>query len=156
MNKEHQIIAAAEDRHYRKAFERLVAGAIIVGCLLYMASRGFGQTNLPEVGTLDALKGKTKVYLIADGESKKSITKKLDKLLTIVGVPADAEFFLEYTIIDRDRVAGMIMETGQIDAFYYRDKIKVIAWTGSKVGGGFKGDTPWALADRFARAYKKL
>lgn len=126
--------------------------------ILLLAAAAFAQSDLPELGTIADIVGKTRMYIVADAEARKSILKKLgDKSgITIATKPGDAEFFLEYRTLDRDRVTMMEIpvETGQIDVYYYRDKQKVIAWSNSG-GGGFRDDTPGSIMGKFLKAYNK-
>ena len=103
-------------------------------------------------------KALSKIYLVADNESRKAILKQFtkQKVFVIVDKPDDAEFFIEYKTISRQSFAMMgTTETGQMDVFIYRDKKKVIAWSESTTGGGFKGDTANHLIKKFFKVAKK-
>lgn len=119
------------------------------------------QQEHPELGKLDELKGKSKIYIAAqDGTARDAIVKALGKkpVLTVVGKPDEAEFFLEYTTIARDTRTslGMVSETGRLDAYYYRDGKKVVAWTKTHVGAGYRGDTPGDITKKFLKEWRKL
>ena len=128
--------------------------------LLVLSSFAFGQSDLPDIGKLDDIKGRTKVYVIADGDSRKAMLKKLGEAkLTIADKSDDAEFFMEYRTLSRQPfgiLPGATTETGQIDVFIYREKKKVVVWSDSKTGGGFKGDTANQIIARFIKAFKKV
>lgn len=125
--------------------------------LLVLSTFAFAQSDLPEIGKLDDLKGKTKVYVIADGDARKAMVKKLTEAkFTIADKAEDAEFFAEYRTLSRQPIAiAGTTETGQLDVFIYRDKKKVIAWSASSTGGGFGGDTAKGLIGKFLKAQKK-
>jgi hypothetical protein len=108
--------------------------------LIALAAISFAQSELPDRGSLADIKGKSKVYIIADGENTKQILKAMKGQSAVVRVdrPEDAEFFLEYKeIADRrsETSLQLMVVTGQLDVYTYRDKRKVIAWTDSKVSG---------------------
>jgi hypothetical protein len=120
---------------------------------LVFVSSAFAQSDLPDIGSLADIKGKTKLYIIADAESRKPIIKRIDKQkgLAIVNKPDEAEFFLEYKTLSRERITSLEIpfDTGQLDAFCYHDKKKVIAWSQSKIGGY----PPDALIKRFLKEF---
>ena len=117
------------------------------------------QSDLPETGTLSDLAGKTRVYLIVEGEARPAVVKLLEKQkgLMLTGKPDDAEFFLEYETVSRQPFGfGGMTETGHLYAYFYRDKRKVIAWERSGTGGGFKGDTAKSLSKKFFSDLSKI
>lgn len=123
--------------------------------LLLLAIPAYSQ--LPDRGLISDLKGKTRVYVIAEGDAYKVINKAIAKSLTVVNSEDAAEFFLEYKTVSRSTVGptGMSLENGQLDAWLWREKKKVIAWSDSTTGGGFKGDTANKLIKRFLKDFKK-
>jgi hypothetical protein len=125
--------------------------------LLLLTIPAFAQSDLPDRGDIADIKGKTKVYVAADGEHYDAITKALAKHFTLSPKAADADFFLAYESLSRDVVgpSRMHLEKGQLTAYYYRDKTKVIAWSDHRVGGGFKADTSKELVKRFLKAFTK-
>lgn len=126
---------------------------------MLFAGPALAQSDLPETGTLSDLAGRTRVYLIADGEARPAMLKLIEKQkgLTVTGKPDDAEFFLEYKSVSRQEFGfGGTTETGQLYAFFYRDKRKVIAWERSGTGGGFKGDTAKSLTKKFFSDLSKM
>lgn len=125
--------------------------------LLVLSSFAIAQSDLPETGKLEDVKGKTKVYVIADGDARKAMVKKLsDAKMTIADKADEAEFFAEYRTLSRQPIAiAGTTETGQLDIFIYRDKKKVIAWSASSTGGGFGGDTAKGLMSKFIKAVSK-
>jgi hypothetical protein len=127
--------------------------------LLLFAGCVFAQSDLPEIGKIEDVKGKSKVYLIADGESKKAMVKKLDASpFVVVGKSDEAEIFIEYKTISRQPfgiLPGATTETGQLDVFLFRDKKKIIGWSGSQTGGGFGGDTASKLLSKFVKELSK-
>ena len=125
--------------------------------LLAFSGRTLGQNDLPTIGSFDDIKGLSKVYVVADNESRKPILKELKKqaAFTLVDKPEDAEFFLEYKTTSRQQFAMMgTTETGQLDAYVLRDGKKVVAWSESTTGGGFKGDTANHLIKKFMKRVK--
>ena len=126
--------------------------------ILVFSAIGFGQTDLPITGSLPDIKDLSKLYLVADNKSRKAILKQFEKqkVFVIVDKPDDAELFIEYKTISRQPFAMMgTTETGQMDVFIYRDKRKVMAWSESTTGGGFKGDTANRLIKKFLKVTKK-
>mgnify|MGYP001771077515 FL=1 len=126
--------------------------------VLAFAAISFGQTELPIIGSISDIDGLSKVYLVADNESRKAIIKQFQKqkVLYLVEKPDDAQFFIEYKTISRQPFGiGGTTETGQMDVFIYREKKKVIAWSESTTGGGFKGDTANRLIKKFLKALNK-
>src|SRR5436305_1881564 len=96
--------------------------------ILVFSAIGLGQTDLPIIGSIDDIKDLSKVYLVADNESRKAILKQFEKQkdFVVVDKPDDAEFFIEYKTLSRQPIAIMgTTETGQMDVFIYRDKKKV-------------------------------
>ena len=125
--------------------------------LLAFSGRTLGQNDLPTIGSFDDIKGLSKVYVVADNESRKPILKVLKKqpAFTLVDKPEDAEFFLEYKTISRQQFAMMgTTETGQLDAYVRRDGKKVVAWSESTTGGGLKRDTANHLIKKFMKRVK--
>lgn len=117
-----------------------------------------GQSGLPDYGKIADIQGKSKVYLIADGESRTTMIKTLtkQKALTVVDKAEEAEFFIEYRTISRQPFGfGGTSETGQLDAYFYSENRRVVCWTKSDVGGGFKGDTARRLLNAFLKAFVK-
>lgn len=105
--------------------------------ILAFSFAAFGQTDLPDIGSLADIKGKTKVYIVTDAQNLKQVLKGLKDQSTIVRVdrPDDADFFMEYKeIADRKQVTSLKLDviTGQMDVYFYRDKRKVVAWSESK------------------------
>lgn len=126
--------------------------------MLAFSTISFGQTDLPIIGSISDIKGLSKVYIVADNESRKAILKQFEKqkVLSIVEKPDDAEFFIEYKTLSRQPfTTGGTTETGQVDVFIYREKKKVIAWSESTTGGGFKGDTANRLIKKFLKILQK-
>lgn len=125
----------------------------------------FGQADLPEMGKLSDLNNDTKLYLIADNESRKAVLKQFKKqnVFTVVDKSEDAEFFIEYKTLSRP-TGGLVFggsgivgtsEIGQMDVFIYREKKKVIAWSGSTRGMVVNGDTANRLIKQFLKAVEK-
>lgn len=119
--------------------------------LLLLAVPVAAQTDLPDRGTIADLKGKVKIYIVASAKHIKSIEKATKKTFTFVSSPSDAEFFLEYRVLSMKEVSALQIEieTGQMDAFFYRDNRKVVAWSDS----GKSGNTAETLAKRFVKAW---
>ena len=109
--------------------------------ILVFSAAVFAQSDLPEIGRLTDIKDKTKVYIVADAYNLKWILKSFDKQKTLVRVdkPDDADFFLEFKTIASGEYqsvySSMRYETGQLDAYYLRDKKKVVAWSDSAKSG---------------------
>ena len=127
--------------------------------ILVFAFAAFGQSDLPDKGSLSDIVGKTKVYIVADGDAAKVIQKQINKSDVLSGVSKadDAEIFVEYRSLARNSLppTGIQTETGQIDVCYFREKRKVIAWSGSHTGGAFKGDAANYLIKKFLKELSK-
>ena len=130
--------------------------------LIAFSRLALAQNDLPTIGSFDDIKGLSKTYVVADNESRKAILKELKKIptITLVNTPDDAEFFLEYKTISRNEGAQIgifkiTSETGQLDVYLHRDGKKVVAWSESTTGGGFKGDTARRLIEKFVKLIKK-
>lgn len=127
--------------------------------ILILSGFAYGQSDLPEYGKLSDIKDKTKIYVIAEGEARTAMLKTIDKQskFSIIEKPEAAEIFIEYKMISRGTVppTGMTLETGQMNVFYYRETTKVIAWSDSAEGGGFRGDTANRLLKKFLKAVEK-
>ncbi len=126
--------------------------------LFAISAYSFAQTDLPTIGSIADIDGLSKVYVAADNESRKAVFKQFEKQenFSVVENADDAEFFIEYKTISRQPFGvGGTTETGQMDVFVYRNKKKVIAWTESTTGGGFKGDTANSLVKEFLKAHKR-
>lgn len=108
----------------------------IFSLILLLAIAGIAQSDLPDIGKLSDIQGKTKVYLTAEAPRLKYIKKEFDKQKTLQAVdkPSDADFIIEYRVLRVDRVTSleMLSETGQMDVYFYRDGKKVIAWSEGK------------------------
>jgi hypothetical protein len=113
--------------------------------LLLLAVPCFGQDR----GNTTELKG-SKCFVIGDAHHIKAIEKVVKKL-TFVSARADADFFLEYRTIEIKYVSSLDLpiETGQLDAYYFRDKDKIVVWSESTSSGG---STAAKLAKRFIKA----
>ena len=115
----------------------------------------FSQSDLPEIGKLSDIQGRTKFYLVASGQSRKAILKNFEKqkVFTIVDKPDDAEFFIEYKItsLTPDFHGLALNETGQMEVYFYRNKKKVIVWSESTEGEAQAND----LIKQLLKPYKK-
>lgn len=89
--------------------------------------------ELPEYRDINALAGKTKVYVAADTRDRETIIKELKKepKLSVVDKPDDAEFVLAYRVLSSERVTTMNLPliTGQLDAYLTIDRKRIIAWS---------------------------
>ena len=59
----------------------------------------FGQSDLPEIGNISDIKGKTKFYLVAGAQDRKQILREFNRGkngLQLVNKPEDADFIVEY------------------------------------------------------------
>lgn len=64
--------------------------------------------DLPEYGDIASIKSMSKVYVGAeDSDARNRIIKELSKYKTleVVGSPSDAEFFIEYGMLDKESLA---------------------------------------------------
>lgn len=134
---------------------------IVIVAIVALSGKIYAQSDLPVIGSLEDIKGLSKVYVIADTDSRKAIVKEIEssKGLSIVGDPADAEFFLEYKSISKDtRQTGIFRvtsEKGQLEAFVNRGGKKIVAFSESTTGSANKGDTAHRLTETFLKLQKK-
>lgn len=130
---------------------------ILLAVIALSTAFGFGQSNLPETGSLDDIQGMTKYYVIGTQQDREKISKVLGKRddLVAVGKAEDAQFFVEYREISRDEKMMMTIARGQLDVFTQRDGKKVVAWSDSASGGGYKSAVAGELASKFLKALKK-
>jgi hypothetical protein len=98
--------------------------------LLLLTVTAYSQ-ELPEYRDINALEGKTKVYVTADAKDRETIIKELKKepKLSIVDKPDDAEFVLAYKTLGTERSVGVIFERGQLNAYFLENKKQIIAWS---------------------------
>ncbi len=126
-----------------------------ISILIILCAGAYAQTDLPEVGKITDIRGKTRVYLAGDAQIIKSLTKELAKRkdLSLANKPEEADFFVEYRTINIKYVTSLNMplETGQLDVYFFREKRKVIAWS----EGDSKGSKPPAvsLLKKFLKAF---
>jgi hypothetical protein len=123
-------------------------------CLL-LAFPALAQSDLPVIGQLSDIRGKTHYYLTAPAQERKLLLKEMDKLksgLILVGNPDEAEFFIEYSEKPEQSEFG---RNGQMDVYIYREKRKVVVWSEGKLSNG---TTPpyLVLPRRFVKDYKKM
>jgi hypothetical protein len=126
--------------------------------ILAFALPGLAQSELPEIGSLADIKGLTKFYVVADQADREKITKVLAKRpeLKPVGKPDESEFFIEYRELSRDSFGfGGTMARGQMDVYVMRTGKKLIAWSDTATGGGFKSAVAGDLAGKLLKAMKK-
>lgn len=126
--------------------------------LLLFTAAAFGQSDLPDKGTLADIKGKTKIYIAADTINSKALAKELGKhkSFTNAATAAGAEIFVEYKRIgDLKYVSGLQIpiETGQVDVYFYRDGKKVIVW--SEAGSKDTKSPAGSLFKKFFKAIAK-
>lgn len=115
------------------------------------------QTDLPDRGEIADLKGMSKVYVVANAEHFKMVKKELAKSFTLVNKADEADFFLEYKILSTkyDQQLKLESETCQLDAYLFRDKRKVVAWSESTFDGVFSTATQ-SLTKKFKKAFAKM
>ena len=99
--------------------------------------------------------GQPKIYVVTD-----AVRSTVAKEVRLVEDAKDAEIFLEYTTLFRERsdavVAGLLIGTfegGELTAYRMRDKEKVVIWT--EKGYGTPYGVPRKLASQFRSFLKK-
>lgn len=101
--------------------------------LLIVAKSAFAQSDLPDIGKIEDIKGRTKIYLSGDAINIKAMQQELSrrKDISIADKPENAEFFIEYKMLNVDYITDFHfpVETGQLDVYFYRDKKKVVVWS---------------------------
>lgn len=129
---------------------------------LILAVATFGQDDLPIVGKISNLSGKTKAYLVAPTTKsrdriQKIIDKDKDKSFQIVVDPKEADFILEFRPIAKTRYP--IEDSAEMTAYFYNaEKRKVVAWSQTydrfkKVIGKLRENED-ALMEQFLKAAK--
>lgn len=103
--------------------------------ILLFALCTFGQ--LPEIGNVQDLKGKSKIYVDADAANYKRIIKELKKPFAVVARAEDAEFIVSFATTQSGSagITNLAYEQGEMTVYFYRDKTKVIAWRDSAKTG---------------------
>lgn len=111
----------------------------------------FTSIAIPQ--TIADINGMSKFYVIGNQADREKVVKILGKRLQ--GVTEDeAEFFLEYRELSRDSFGfyGGVIARGQMDAFIKRGETKVVVWSASASGGGYKSAVAGELAGKFLKA----
>lgn len=109
--------------------------------ILIFAATAFAQSDLPEMGSLKDISGKTKVYIACDAANEKLILKEFKKQKSLVRVdrPDDSEFVIEFNTTNHEEAASLYSsitsEEGEMDVYIFRDKKKVIVWRDSAKTG---------------------
>lgn len=101
--------------------------------ILLFAICTFGQ--LPEIGDVQDLKGKTKIYIDADAANYKRIVKEVKKPFAVVARAENAEFIVSFGTTQSGSAGNLAYEQGEMTVYFYRDKTKVIAWRDSAKTG---------------------
>lgn len=115
------------------------------------------QTDLPDKGSISEIKGKSKIYFNADAIRIKYLSKELEKNhnLAVVEKTTDAEFFIQYTLLETEYVTSLHLpiETGQLDVYYFKNGKKTVVWSkGTAKGGRGPADT---LLRQFLKDFTK-
>ena len=130
-----------------------------------------GQSDLPIMGDISAIKGLTKVYVAgATSDERKIIVEafkreKKNIPFVIVGDPSEAEFFMNFGELTRQVVAtmgrGAYQERDELEVYLYNsEKKKVIVFADTETldrtsGMNFSAPNSWNLTRNFFKAYKK-
>ena len=124
--------------------------------ILLFAATMFGQSDLPDKGSLEDIKGKSKAYLVSDTLNAKVIVKEItkDKSLTLIDKADEADFVIEFKSISSEPVGqtGMSIMTGQMDVYIFRAGKRMIVWTDSAQKSTSYPSV--ALINRFIKARK--
>lgn len=131
--------------------------------ILMLSVVTFAQSDLPEIGSLEDLKGKTRYYLNSPAKERKQILKELDTKKTgleLVSNPDDADFIVEYKVLDSKEKPFLISSsitstTAQLDVYFYRDGKKIMAWSEGKTSS-FRTEPYLALPRQLIKDLKKL
>jgi len=140
--------------------------------LLLFAAPVFAQDRLPDYGTIEDIKGMTKLYVTAsDDDSRTTIVDLLKGYsgVTLVNRSQDADFILEYSTLTRDVAANSgpgamgasKHEKSQMRAYVSRpDGSKLIAWTETETldvtnGMVFGAPNETNLTHHFVKALQK-
>jgi hypothetical protein len=111
----------------------------LLALILFLTGSALAQTDLPDKGSLSDIKGKTRVYISGDAINASYLTGELakHKEFTNVSKADDADFVVEYHTINVEYVSSLQLpvETGQLDAFLYRDNRRVVVWSKGDVKG---------------------
>lgn len=103
----------------------MLYAALFVSLLSLVA---YAQTDLPERGSIEEIRGKSRYYLNADAYSARLIDPHLK--MKRVDKAEDADFIIEYRKLSELYLGGGAgtMETGEMTVYRYRDGKKVIVW----------------------------
>ena len=130
--------------------------AYLRGVTLLLAafiSSSSAQEKLPEYGDITDIKGMSKVYVSAPSTGqRKMILGELKKAptLTVVKSPDEAEFFLDYRIVEESHPFGLNFVTAELAAYTIKDGRRRIAWSETK-----HLTSPSQLPRAFIKALKK-
>lgn len=128
--------------------------------------------DLPIIGEISAIEGRTKVYIAgATSDERKIIIKAFEgekkKIpFVIVGDPDEAELFMNFgeltRMADSTPFRRDYQERDELEVFYYNtNKRKVIVFTDTetldvKNGMSFSYPNSWNLTKNFFKAYNKM
>lgn len=128
----------------------------------------FAQTDLPIVGKLSDLAGKTKVYVSSETTKSRELIEKTinkNKSFEIVADPVKADFILEFKQISKSAPAkvgmGTFDDTAEMTVYFYNaEKRKVVAWSQTKnmyekKGWGMPKKNETYLTGEFIKALKQ-
>lgn len=141
-------------RHKRK----LSSFALIIFCSITVLA----QTELPAYGKIDDIRGKSKVYIVADNIPRTFILEevKKSKLLINVDDPELAEFVMRYKMTHRREPGYPIplsTEAGQMDVVLTQNGKTIIAWRGDADSPLVRGKHPSKeLIRRFLKELAKV
>lgn len=136
--------------------------------LLFVAEM-FSQSDLPIIGDIAEIKGRTKIYVAVEAaDDRKLILKEFtkNKTFTVVNDPADAEFFM--TMRSLSKVDKTVMfgrdyeERDEAQVYYIRaDGKKIVVWQDTETYTAPSGmivsmPNSMNLTRNFLKAYKKM
>lgn len=134
--------------------------SVLIVLLLAYAGLAVAQ-NVPTSGHLADLAVMQKCYLIADSDAARArLVKELKKQapqLQIVGSPDEAQFFLEYKVleIESDDEPLTPTTTSEMTAYTMQDGRRIIAWSKKQDDEGPSRSNEVNLVRNFIKALKK-
>lgn len=154
INREHNFLAQQNARWQRRNLSRAIAVAVMTLALLALARNGFGQSSLPDKGSLADIAGKKTAYIdVVDPTN--AFKQAFTKAGLIEAAKADtADFVIEYRQIGETEYITdfrIPLEKGSLTVYYFRDTKKVIVWQDTASDSGKHPSPDDKLLKRFLK-----
>jgi hypothetical protein len=144
---------------------------VFITLLVTLSTFAQSPEDLPIIGDVGMIKGRTKVYIAgATSDERKIVLKAFDREkkkvpFVVVGDPAEAQIFMNFgeltRMADSTPRRRDYQERDELEVYFFNDaKKKVIVFTDTEtldVTNGFSLSFPnsWNLTQNFFKAFKK-